>query len=654
MTPLELFLEDPYTFLKTANINTLLDIIKLADTKYYNNYEPIMTDEQYDMIIDKISRLDPSNEYFKKVGAPLDELTQKTKNKIILPYTMGSMNKIKPENVDIINNFKSKYSGPWLISDKLDGISALLVIDPIKKQNNLYTRGNGTIGTDITNLLDVINIKIPSNLKTPIVIRGELIMSKEKFKKYASTMANARNMVAGIVNSKTISISKAKDVDFIGYELVEPWIPYTEQFDLLAKYKIKTVYFTQTSDLSVDNLSKILKDRKTNSNYECDGIIITYNSPNQRVPIGNPDYAFAFKNLAELETAIVTVKEVEWNVSKDGYLKPTLILEPTNLSGVTIKRVTAFNAKYIVDNSIGTGTKIKLVRSGDVIPHILEVVKKSKKPDLPLDPSTYEWNETNVDIILIDASVEQKIKELAFFCSKLDMKNIGEAVVSKMIEADIDSIPKILSVTKSDLEQVENFKGKMVEKIYETISSKSTQMTLLEFMSASNTFGHGMGERKIKKILEVYPDIIYLYIEKQPNILVDMIKKLDGFDTITATQFITKMPLFLDLLNKIPLSIQERILLEIPQVITSPDTSKQIFSGLKIVFSGFRNKDWEKIIESKGGEILSSVSKNTSILVSTQEDINTKTNAKVKKAFDLGIKVLSKEQFENKYITSKK
>jgi DNA ligase (NAD+) len=651
MTPLELFLEDSYTFLKTANINTLIDIVKLADNKYYNNYEPIMTDEQYDMIIDKISKIDPSNSYFKKVGAPIDELTQKTKNKVVLPYTMGSMNKIKPENVDIINNFKSKYHGPWLVSDKLDGISALLVIDPIKKQNNLYTRGNGTIGTDITNLLDVINIKIPSNLKTPIVIRGELIMSKEKFKKYSSTMANARNMVAGIVNSKTISKSKAKDVDFIGYELVEPWIPYTKQFDLLAKYKIKTVHHIQTSDLSVDNLSKILKERKANSDYECDGIIITFNSPNQRVPIGNPDYAFAFKNLAELETAVVTVKEVEWNVSKDGYLKPTLILEPTNLSGVTIKRVTAFNAKYIVDNSIGAGTKIKLVRSGDVIPHILEVVKKSKKPDLPLDPSTYEWNETNVDIISVDSSIEQKIKELAFFCSKLDMKNIGEGIIAKMIEADIDNIPKILSVTKAELEQVENFKGKMVEKIYETISSKSTQMTLLEFMSASNTFGHGMGERKIKKILEVYPDIIYLYIEKDNNKLIEMIKKIDGFDTITATQFITKMPIFLDLLNKIPQSIQDKILLEIPE---DNNISDQTLNGLKIVFSGFRNKDWEKIIESKGGEISSSVSKNTSILVSTQEDIEANTNAKVKKAFELGIIVLSKEQFENKYITSKK
>ena len=155
----------------------------------------------------------------------------------------------------------------------------------------------------------------------------------------------------------------------------------------------------------------MLKERKAESEYECDGIIIAYNTPNERVPIGNPDYAFAFKNVAELETAIVTVKQVEWNVSKDGYLKPILILEPIKLSGVMIKRVTAFNAKYIVENKIGPNTQIKLVRSGDVIPHILEIIKSSKEPQMPTDIE-YEWNDSNVDIIAKNNSVEQKPKKI--------------------------------------------------------------------------------------------------------------------------------------------------------------------------------------------------------------------------------------------------
>ena len=647
MTTLKLFLQDPYEFIENASIKDLIDIAKQADDAYYNNDDPIMEDDEYDLIIDRIKKLDKTNAYLVK---PAHQQIQKvtSKNKVTLPYTMGSMNKVKPDNIDFINNFKNKYKDNWVISDKLDGVSALLIIDNVGKQYNLYTRGNGTIGTDITNLLDIINIKINKTIKTKLVVRGELIMSKQKFKKYADTMANARNMVSGIVNAKTIDTTRAKDIDFVAYEVVEPWLSYTEQFSLLNKHKILTVNHTQTKDISVPNLCKLLKERKAESEYECDGIIIAYNTPNERVPIGNPDYAFAFKNVAELETAIVTVKEVQWNVSKDGYLKPILILEPIKLSGVMIKRVTAFNAKYIVDNSIGAGTKIKLVRSGDVIPHILEVVKKSKTPDMPEDANSYEWNESNVDIIVKNDSIEQKIKELSFFCSKLDIKNVGEGVITKMIEVEIDSIPKILSVTKADLSEVENFKDKMVDKVYDAIHNKAKDMTLIEFMAASNAFGHGMGERKIKKILEVHPDIIYLYIETDKSKLIDMIKKIDGFDTITATQFITKMSVFLELLHKIPLQIQNRLLFDTSGADLPNKNVKKITA--KIVFSGFRNKEWEKVIEEKGGEITTSISKNTTILVTTKEDIENGKNAKLLKAKDLGIKILSKEQFEKDYI----
>jgi DNA ligase (NAD+) len=182
MTNLERFLKDPYEFIETASIKDLIDIAKQADDAYYNNDDPIMEDDEYDLIIDRIKQLDKTNAYLVK---PAHQQIQKvtSKNKVTLPYTMGSMNKVKPDNIDFINNFKNKYKDNWVISDKLDGVSALLVIDPITKQNNLYTRGNGTIGTDITNLLDIINIKINKNIKTKLVVRGELIMSKSKFKK---------------------------------------------------------------------------------------------------------------------------------------------------------------------------------------------------------------------------------------------------------------------------------------------------------------------------------------------------------------------------------------------------------------------------------------------------------------------------------------
>jgi len=648
---LELFLEDPYGFIENSSVKDLVEISKQADISYYNNDEPIISDQEYDLIRDRIIELDPSNPYLSKPAHQQVKLTNTitNKEKISLPYTMGSMNKFKPENSDQIVQFGNKYSAPWIVSDKLDGVSALYIVDP-DGTKTLYTRGDGFIGTIISNLIPIINIPKPK-VKSRIVVRGELIISKKAFEKHSSIMANARNMVAGIVNAKTVDKSKAQDIDFVAYEMIEPWDSYTNQFEKLSKLKFNVVHHTKTSDLSITILSTILSDRKKSSPYECDGIIIAFDSPSTRVPSGNPDYAFAFKNLAELETAIVKVIKVEWNVSKDKYLKPKLIINPTKLSGVTISNVTAFNAKYIVDNCLGPGAEIKLVRSGDVIPHILEVTKKATGsiPQLPPE-DTYEWNATSVDIIALDGSKQHLVKELTYFCSKLDIANLSEGNISKMIDAGIDSIPAILSVTKEELGQVEGFKDKMIDKIYTQIHTRVNEATLIEYMVGSNKFGHGMGERKIKKILDEIPDIIYQYIEKKDAQLINQIIQLEGFDKITATQFIKGMGNFLKLLNEIPDSIQHRLLLEVQEEDVGSKTTSGKMQGLKVVFSGFRDKEWEKKIVSLGGEVSTSVSKNTKILVTTAEDIVAKTNAKVLKAFELGVQLMSKEEFETKYI----
>lgn len=644
---LELFLEDPYGFIENAPVKDLIEIAKQADIAYYNNDEPIISDQEYDLIRDQITHLDPTNSYLTKPAHQQIVITKTitNKEKITLPYTMGSMNKFKPENSDQIAQFALDYPGPWIVSDKLDGVSALYIVEP-DGTKSLYTRGDGSIGTIISNLIPIINIPKPK-VKAKIVVRGELIIPKKAFEKHSSTMANARNMVAGIVNAKTVDKSKAQDIDFVAYELVTPWSTYTSQFTELDKLKFNVVHHSKTSDLAVNSLSSTLSERKKNSPYECDGIIVAYNEPSTRIPSGNPDYAFAFKNLAELETAIVKVIKVEWNVSKDKYLKPKLIITPTKLSGVTISNVTAFNAKYVVDNCLGPGAEIKLVRSGDVIPHILSVVKKAtgSNPQLPPE-DTYEWNATEVDIVALDGSKQHLVKELTYFCVKLDIANLSEGNVSKMIDAGIDSIPGLLAVTKEELGEVEGFKDKMIDKIYTQIHTRANEATLLEYMVGSNKFGHGMGERKIKKILDDKPDILYQYIEKKDAQLINEIIELEGFDKITATQFVKGIGSFLKLLNEIPDEIQNRLLLEVP----TEEIKSNKMEGLKIVFSGFRDKEWEKKIVSLGGEVSTSVSKNTKILVTTAEEIEAKTNSKVIKAFELGVQVMDKSQFESKYL----
>ena len=647
-------INDPTLFIISNNVKTLINIIKYAAEKYYNG-ESIISDEIYDILFDYIKEIDPTNKIFKKVGAKI-----LTKNKAKLPYYIGSMDKIKPTDQNILNKWLDKYTNQYIYSDKLDGVSGLLVYNDLKLK--LYTRGNGNEGTDISNLIQWIptisNIKL-DKLSNNYAIRGELIISKKNFLKYIDIMANGRNMVSGIVNSKTINTDIVSDIDFIAYELINPWIQnQIQQFNVLKDIGFKIVEYNTLSQINFDNLSNILIQRKTLSKYEIDGLIISIdNLPIKRTLNSNPEYAFAFKDPNLNQVAIVKVLNVEWSISKDGYIKTTLKLVPTHLGGVIISSVTAINAKYVVDNILGTGSIIELIRSGDVIPKIKKIIKSSdtNKPQLP--DIKYKWSESGVDIITLSNTLEQQIKELTFFFKKLSIANIDESTVRKMIEVNIDSIPKIINIEKNDLIKIDGFKKRMVEKIYINIHNKIKNLTMLELMIASNIFGHCMGNHRLNKIMESYPDIIELYTNNSTKEIIQLIKQLDGYDTKTAEYFGNNLEKFIELFNSLKPDIRKQLRISCIVFMDNFDkineklvdiTNK--FAGKIIVFSGFRNKEWEKMIELNGGKVGSSISSKTNILVTTQEDIQKVSNAKVIKAIKLKIIILVKEEFENQYI----
>lgn len=646
---------DPYDFIKTHDIKIISKIIKYSADKYYNDIS-VLPDPIYDLLIDHIKDTDPTNVILKKVGA----LTM-SKDKVKLPYYMGSMDKIRPTELSFLDKWKEQHMGPYVYSDKLDGVSGLLVFND--KKLNLYTRGDGLVGQDITKLINYIpslkNINI-GKLEDGLAVRGELIISKENFKKHADKMANARNMTSGIVNSKTIDVDNVKDVDFVTYDVINPWITsQVEQWKLLAEYGFMVVEYSNIDQIDFKNLSDVLTVRKEKSKYEIDGIIITNNVlPDERVIKGNPEYSFAFKSQELMARANIVVKSVEWNVSKDHYIKPIINLVPTRLGGVTISNTTGFNAKYIKDKIIGPGAIVEIIRSGDVIPYVTKVIKSSDsgEPQLP-DNVEYIWNESGVDIIATEETSGHKIKELTNFFKRLDIKNVDEASVEKMINANINTIPKIINVTKEQLSEVDGFKEKMVDKIYDHIHERLETINMLDIMVASNTFGHGMGERKLKKVMESYPDVIQLYTDYDKNEIILKIKELDGFDIKTAEYFEEGLNKFIELFNTLSANMRKHLRISIIKFVEDQDKIKEqmdqednIFSGKIFVFSGFRNDEWEKIITSNGGKISNSVSSKTSVLVTTQKDLDEGKNSKIVKANELKVMVLTREEFEKQFI----
>jgi DNA ligase (NAD+) len=628
-------------------LNELEEIIKYSNDKYYNSDNPIISDSIYDILIDFLRVKNSKSVLLKKVGNGI-----KSKDKIKLEYWLGSMDKIKSftHNLDNWIEKNNNNCESYNISDKLDGISALLVYN--ENKISMFTRGDGEYGMNISNLLKYINIpsyntinnyiKNNTNIKGKknlLAIRGELIMKEKIFEnKWSDKFKNSRNLISGLVNSKKINPELALDTDLIVYELVDPFFEINNQFNILSELGFNIVYNKNINKeyLNYNKLSEYLLDRKNNNIYKIDGIIITNTNKNKRNIKGNPEYAFAYKDILEELTTKTIVNGIEWNISKDGYIIPTILVDAVNIGGVEIKRTAGFNAKYIVDNILGPGAEVEIIRSGDVIPHIVKV-NKSAKSGKPLLPKfKWHWNDTNVDIILdnIENNIEYVIKNIYYFFSILKTKGLGQKNVEKIVISGLDTIPKILNASYDDLSKIDNFKDKTVNNILESIKYSITDITLSKLITASNKLGHGIGEEKIKQILIVYPNIIIIHNKWNYDEFIDNISKINGWDTKTSTQFVNNFPKFLKFYNSIK---------NIVKIKKSNDLNqkKLLLENKIFVFTGFRDISLEESIKTLGGKVNNTISKNTNYLVCKDID---EDSSKLQKAKLLNIKIINKNE----------
>ena len=645
--------KDPIEIASEFTVEELEEIVNYSADKYYNTSKAVITDALYDILIDFLKLRNPKSKVLKNIGAKI-----KSKNKVKLDYWLGSMDKIKPPS-NQLTIWSKKYKPSYNLSDKLDGVSALLIY---RQDNtmNMYTRGTATEGMDITHLIKYLNLpnfdtvsayckkhKISSDTNlvasNVIAFRGELIIKQKTFeKKWSSVLKNGRNSVAGLVNSKTINPELATDTDLVLYEIVDPFYPIDKQLKIIKEIGFEVVTNkTIDQNLTYEYLSKYLKERRAKADYEIDGIIVTSCEKQERNIKDNPEYAFAFKDILEDQMAKTIVESIEWNISKDGYLNPTLILKPITIGGVEIKRATGNNAKFIVENILGPGSEIEIIRSGDVIPKVQKILKsaKSGKPDLP--KGSWVWNETKVDIRLenYESSSEVLIKNIHYFFSKLETKGLGEKNVEKMVEAGLDTIPKILAADQARFLMVEGFAEKSSQNLVESIKVALSNVPLARLMSASNKIGPGLGEERMKQVLAVYPNIITEYKKWTKKEFIEKIKELNGWEEKTSTLLVNNFGEFIKFYN----SIQKYLTLE---QVKETKIIKGEFSGKTVVMTGFRDKTLQEKIEAQGGKIGSTISKNTNYLVVKDQLAIDDPTDKVSKAKELGVQIITKDKLE--------
>ena len=302
-------------------MSTLPELVKklrAASDAYYNTGKSLMTDNEYDELRDELIQRSPSHPFLKEVGAAVGS------GAIALPYIMASLNKIKP-GTGAVESFKVKSTGKiWVLSEKLDGISALW------HEGRLYLRGNGQMGVEITKFAPHIQgLKVCEH-----PVRGELVVTRAE-PCVAGTLA--RSWVNGQLHQKEPQ-PEIKVVRFVAYEIIGEGTP-SEQFRALreAGFEVPWNITIAEAHINDNDLGTFLKLRREKSVYDTDGIVVADNvasvTPNT---VKNPTTKMAFKMVIADQCAETTIVEVEWNASAQGYLIPRLQIEPVVVGSARI------------------------------------------------------------------------------------------------------------------------------------------------------------------------------------------------------------------------------------------------------------------------------------------------------------------------------
>ena len=332
------------------DITLLENILLKAINDYYNTDKPLLTDNTFDILENILREKKPNSKVFAKIGAPVINPEDAVK----LPYYLGSLDKVKP-NEKSLTKWLSKHNKEIVISEKLDGLSALLIVSMISDnskvancngfQMKLYKHGDGYEGQDISQLLNHISISGKNNTnldkkavarmiedpantnKQHLALRGEIIIKNSVYNaKYNKMYPKARSLIAGIVNAKKPDITIVKDMEIIFYELIYPSdMKFLEQFEMIKKLGLNVAKYKLYKTLEETQLPNILMDFKKESAYEIDGIVLDDSSQVfKRATKDNPEYAVAFKMQLEEQIATTTVVNVEYNISKHGTLAPRI------------------------------------------------------------------------------------------------------------------------------------------------------------------------------------------------------------------------------------------------------------------------------------------------------------------------------------------
>lgn len=626
------------------SLQALLD--RLADA-YYNATE-LVSDATYDKLFDIYES--KFGEYTKIGAVPRGEKEE-------LDTYRSGLRKITKEK-DLIN-YARNFPGEYVLMDKIDGLNmqyTLTISQQGIRNEKLLTRGDGLRGKNVSHILPYLNYP---KLNSSIDVIGEVYIPKEVFNSVGKAYGykNARNMASSIVISKdSFNPVLAKELRFRPFQIVGSTENPEQQLLRLNSLGFLIPGAMKSPTLSMDLLEQVYLQRKALAEYDMDGEAIY---PNRYIeyPVGEkPKHVVAFKMDEESIETVVT--EVVWEASKNRLLKPAIHYQPVIWKGgeATLKSTNGDNARYIVEKGMGPGARIMVTRSGDVIPRITAVLEPVQ-PSLP-DPNVYGnyvWNDNQVELVLLQDNDQVRAAKLESFFIKLKIEHLKSGRTTALTNAGLNSIQAVLLATP---QQLTNILGPTLgPNAYQEIHTKIKNVFLPTLMAASGVFPN-IGETLFKDLYKAYPQM-YLWWKCDPNMIAVEFQKIKGFKK-RAYDVANLMSEFGDWLAAHPMiTIEQQI--QAPIVQSCPTSSgtlltvntnvaqiPQNLAGKIIVFTLVRDVPLQQEIEHRGGKITSKTSRNTNYVITDNVNGN---SASIRTARELGIPIMTSEQFRAQFIT---
>jgi len=654
-------------------------------TKYNETYrkgEPLVSDVEFDGLASEYERFYPDVEGQQFLLSLRDTPVDK-KRKEKLPVKMTSLDKCK--SVEEIQKWlldKVECSCDVIITPKYDGIS--LLVD--EENGHCWTKGVVAEQEGQRSDEHFLAMHLGTITRLRLTI-GEAIMKRSIFntkysKKVGGRYSHPRNMVAGLFNANEPDLALV-DVDYISYGHPRRMFEGISKRDQVIEFDIPYV-MEDSKGLYEELLSNIFYNWKQKLGYDIDGLVIDVNDADLRrdcsdMASGNVGYAVAYKHPSWSQKVSTTVKSIEVNVSKQGKLKPVAILEPVDIDGVEISRVTVSNMKTVCDLALCPDCEIEIKRSGDVIPKITKVhgVDVPQRDEIPNDKEFKEawknmitiflktgmcnqsvvpdkcpscgspvyWDETKTELICSTSiCTDRLIAKAVYFFETLGVENFGEPSI-RQIQREIGCTHP-LDIFKLDTGSLLSLNGWAETSVGNLISQflkiEQEGVPLAKLLTALDLFEGKIGEKTCQLILDNINLGELEEIMRKRLPMTDMWKKLTsirGVSDITAQAFYNG---YSDYVHYSSVEGQIKI-----SYVQTPKTElkSEKFLDQQICFTGFRNKDWEKIITENGGKIVDGVSKGTTLLV--QKDLGSMTSKRTQ-AGKLGILVSSEIDFKQR------